>query len=122
MQLSHRLVEGSKPGPASSCELDQVCVCHLAVADDPLRGDIGVGLIVWPEFVARADSCTAEDLSGRSRGLAFAYEQAHQTALGDRAGSEVGACAGEPNLGSLMMYVVANEQSDQHIRIEENGH
>src|ERR1035438_7686746 len=53
VQLGHRLVERGEPGTAGPGELGQVSVGDLAMADDPLHGNIRVPDIVGPEFVPR---------------------------------------------------------------------
>jgi hypothetical protein len=54
--------------------------------------------------------------------LALADEQAHEAALGNRAGCEVPAGAGEPVLSSHMVNVIIDEQGDEHVRVEQDGH
>jgi transcriptional regulator with XRE-family HTH domain len=91
-QIEHgKVTEGPR-------ELGQVSIGYLAVADDPLGGDIGVRDIVGPEFMPRVSGGAVEDLSCRAGRLAFADEQPHQAALSDRARREVSAltCAARP--------------------------
>jgi len=42
--------------------------------------------------------------------------------LSDRARREVSAYAREPVLGGIMVNMILNEQGDEHVRVEENGH
>ena len=122
VQLCHRLVERGEPGTASPSELGQVSVGDLTVSDDPLNGNVRVPDIVGPEFVPRVAGGPVENcLRGGGR-LAFADEQAHETALGNWAGREVPAGADEPVLSSHMMNVIIDEQGDEHVRIEQDGH
>ena len=55
-------------------------------------------------------------------GLAFADEQPYQAALSDRARREVSAHADEPVLGGAVVHMVLNEEGDEHVRVEKNGH
>ena len=41
----------AEPGTPAPGELGKVSVGHLAMADDPLNGNIGIRDIVGPEFV-----------------------------------------------------------------------
>ena len=118
----HRLVEGGEPGSVGPRELCQVSIGHLAVTDDSLGGDIGVQDIVGPEFMPRVGGGAVEDLSCRGARLAFADEQPHQAALSDRARREVSAHADEPVLGGTMVNMILDEEGDEHVRVEENGH
>ena len=103
-------------------ELCQISVGHLAVTDDSLGRDIGIRDIVRAEFMPRIGSGAVEDLSYHAGRLAFADEQSHQAALSDRARREVSAYACEPVLGGIMVNMILNEQGDEHVRVEENGH
>jgi hypothetical protein len=122
VQLGHRLVERGEPGTAGPGELGQVSVADLTVADDPPNGNLRVPDIAGPEFVPRVAGDPGQNcLRGGGR-LAFADEQAHETALGNRAGCEVPAGADEPVLSSHMVNVIINEQGDEHVRVEQDGH
>ena len=122
VELGHRLVERGEPGSVGPRELCQVSIGHLAVTDDSLGGDMGVRDIVGPEFVPRISGGAVEDLSCRAGRLAFADEQPYQAALSDRARREVSAHADEPVLGGTMVNMILNEEGDEHVRVEENGH
>jgi hypothetical protein len=122
VKLGHRLVERSEPGPVCPRELCQVSVGHLTVTDDSLGGHIGVRDIVGPEFMPRVGAGAVEDLSCRAGRLALSDEQSYQAALSDRAGREVAAHADEPVLGGTMVNMIVDEQGDEHVRVEENGH
>src|SRR6202453_2772679 len=106
VQLGHGLVEGGEPRSVRSRELGQVGVRYLAMADDPRNGNIGVRDVIGPEFVPRVGGGLVKDRSRRGRLLALADEQAHQAALGDRAGREVFVQADEPVLGGGMVNVI----------------
>ena len=122
VQLRHCRVERGESAPAGSRELGQVSVGELAMPDDSLNGNIGVRNIVGPEFVPWVGGGDAEDrLRGRGR-LAFANEQAHQATLGDRAGRKVIGYTDEPVLRGHMVDVIVNEQSDEHVGVEQNRH
>jgi len=122
VKLGHRLVERSEPGSMCPRELCQVSIGHLAVTDDSLGGDIGVRDIVGPEFMPRVGGGAVDDFSCGAGRLAFADEQPYQAALSDRARREVSAHAGEPVLGGTMVNMIFNEEGDEHVRVEENGH
>lgn len=122
VKLGHRLVERGEPGSVCPRELCQVSIGHLAVTDDSLGGDIGVRDIVGPEFMPRVSGGAAEDLSCRAGRLAFADEQPYQAALSDRARREVSAHADEPVLGGAMVNMILNEERNEHVRVEKNGH
>ncbi len=92
------------------------------MTDDSLDGHIGVRDIVGPEFMPRIGAGAVEDLSCRAGRLAFTDEQSHQTALSDRAGREVAAHADEPVLGGTMVNMIIDEQGDEDVRVEEDGH
>lgn len=99
-----------EPGTAGPGKLGKVGVGHLAMADDPLNGNVGVVDIVGPEFVPGVGGGPVENcLRGDGR-LAFADEQAHQAALGDWAGREVSAEADKPVLSGHMVDVIVDEQ------------
>jgi len=122
VQLGHRLVERGEPGTAGPGELGQVSACDLTVADDPLNGNVRVPGIVGPEFVPRVAGSPVENcLRGGGR-LAFADEQAHEAALGNWAGREAPADADEPVLSSHMVNMIIDEQGDEHVRVEQDGH
>src|SRR5215470_7753664 len=92
------------------------------MTDDSLGGNIGVRDVVGPELMPRVGGGPVEDLSCRNGRLAFADEQAHQAALGDRAGREASAEGAEPVLGGHMVNMILDEQGDEHISVEQNGH
>jgi len=92
------------------------------MADDSVTGNVGVRDIVGPEFVPRVGGGPGQDRSCRGGRLPFADEQAQQAALGDRAGREVSAQVGKPVLGGIVVDVIVDEQGDEDVRVEENGH
>ena len=84
---------------------------------------------VWTHLRSQSgqNSCAGSDGPAENclRGggwLAFADEQAHEAALGNWAGREVPADADEPILSGHMVDVIVDEQSDAHVRVEQDGH
>src|SRR5690242_6426232 len=106
----------------TSRELGQVRVGDLAVADDPLDGDVRVGNVVRPEFVPGAGGSLAEYSTRRGGWLAFADEQPHQAALCHGASGEAAGRVGEPVLRGCVMNVVGDEQGDKDVGVEEDRH
>jgi hypothetical protein len=122
VQPGNRLVERGEPGTSGPGELGKVSVGYLAMADDSLNGNTGVLDIVGPEFVPWVGGGPAENcLRGGGR-LAFADEQAHEAALGNWAGREVPADADKPLLSCHVVDVIVDEQGDEHVRVEQDGH
>lgn len=115
VQFRECLVEPRESGFATSRELGQVGVSHLAMANDPLHGHIGIRQVVGPEFVPGAGGGLAEDRACLGGWLAFADEQPRQAALGDRAGREVAGRASEPVLGGRVVDVVVDEQGENSV-------
>jgi len=101
-----------EPGTAGPSEQGQINDSDLTLADDPLNGNVRVPGIAGPQFVPRVAGSPVENcLRGGGR-LAFADEQAHEAALGNWAGCEVPAGAGEPVLSSQMMNMIIDGQGD----------
>jgi hypothetical protein len=122
VQLGHGLVEGGEPGSAGPRELGQIGFGDLAVADDSLDRDVRVRKIIGPELVLRVAGGRRQDRPRRSGGLALPDEQAQQAALGDRAGREGAVQSREPVLGGRVLNVIVDEQRDEHVGVEEDGH
>lgn len=122
VQLSHRLVERGELGTAGPGELGKVSVGYLAMTDYSLNGNIGIRDIVGPEFVPRVGGGPDENCLRSGGRLAFADEQAHEAALGNWAGREVSAYADKPVLSGHVVDMIVDEQSDEHVRVEEDGH
>ena len=118
VQRGQGLVERGEAGGAAARQLSEVGVGNLPVADDPGRPDVGIGDVVGPELVPRVGGHIGDDRAGRLGALAFAYQQPHQAALGDRAGGEATCPAGEPGLGRRVVDVIVYQQGNQHVRVE----
>jgi hypothetical protein len=92
VQLGQSLVKRGEPGPAGSRELSQIGIGYLTMTDDSLNGNLGVLNIVGARLVPRVGNSPSEDRSCRS------------------------------GRGRCGMNVVVNEQSDEHVGVEKNGH
>ncbi len=119
MEPGHGLVERGEPGGIGPCEMCQVGVGHLAVADDPGYRDVMVGGLVGPELVAGVARNFLQYRTGRLGALAFADQEPHEAALGDWAGGEVGLGRCEPCFGVSVVNVVINDQGDENVGVQQ---
>jgi hypothetical protein len=120
--LGQALVEGCEVAAMHASQLCQVGISYLPVADDALGWHAGVLDVIGPELVSLVAGRAGQDGPCRGGGLALPGEQAHQAALGDRAGCEALAERGEPVLGWAVVDVVFHEQGYEQVRVEEDAH
>ena len=118
MNCGEASIERCELPAATACEMTQIRVRDLSMADE--SGDDGdrEWLIVGPEFVAGQTLYPTERRTDVSSCVTGTQEVANERSLSDRARCEALVSLAEPVAGGFVMYVIGVDERDQDVRVK----
>jgi hypothetical protein len=90
--------------------------------DDPVECHDIEGSAVGPEFVTGLGHERRDHGRGRLGGLPLAKQEPDQASLGERTRSDRLGSTCEPFLGGVVVDVVVDDEGNQYVGVQENGH